>query len=362
MTSPTPRHDHSARHPSRPHHAPPGGLGGPRPPGAGTPHRFTARSPEDLLAFVPLALGFVPEESVVVVALGRSGPQARVDLPDDVARARALGLALAQTCRRHGVERVAVIGYTPDPRQRAEVLVALAAVMVDRGLEVVDVLGASPTHWVGLGDPDPDVAPEARPYDAGSHEFRAEAVLHGLVVHGSRAEVAARLEPDPAAVAATAAALRTGAARTGGTAGAVGVDGAVGAARQASVAQQWARLCREVMSPPARLEASRRAELLCWLGEADFLQQVWCDVDRGEACWHLDHWIRILRATPATHLPSVAGVVAFLAWRCGNGALAWCALDRASAALAGAGACDELAQPLLDMVRALLVDAVSPLA
>lgn len=345
--TPQPRRDHTGRHPSDPH----AGRAGPEPSrsdpsGPAVPRRFRARSPEDLLAFVPLALGFVPQDSVVVVALGRSGPQARIDLPQDVDQAHVLGRALARTCRRHGVERVVVIGYAADPARHAEVVLAVAEAMAVRSLTVVDVLGASPSHWIGLNDPVPD----PRPYDADCHAFRAEAVMAGLVVHASRAEVAARLDPDPEEVARTVVALQSP----------VGPEDPVAPTESEPGGERWAGWYRELTSEDAPLPASRRAELLESLGHADVLHRVCFDVDRRDASRHLEHWIRILRSTPENRVPSVAGVVAYLAWLSGNGALAWCAVDRAVAALGGAGAVDELAVPLVDMVQALLLEAVSP--
>ena len=47
-----------------------------------TPHRMTARSPEDLFALAPIALGFHPEESLVMLTFGRTAFHARIDLPE----------------------------------------------------------------------------------------------------------------------------------------------------------------------------------------------------------------------------------------------------------------------------------------
>jgi hypothetical protein len=39
-------------------------------------------------------------------------------------------------------------------------------------------------------------------------------------------------------------------------------------------------------------------------------------------------WSGLLRRAPDRHVPDTAAVTAFCAWQAGDGALAWCALDR----------------------------------
>ena len=47
-------------------------------------HTMTARCPEDLLAMVPVTLGFTPTDSVAMLTFGAVHPfHARVDLPSD---------------------------------------------------------------------------------------------------------------------------------------------------------------------------------------------------------------------------------------------------------------------------------------
>ena len=48
---------------------------------------LTAKSPEDVLAMVPVVLGFTPTDSLVMLTFGAASPfHARVDLPDRPAR------------------------------------------------------------------------------------------------------------------------------------------------------------------------------------------------------------------------------------------------------------------------------------
>jgi len=51
-------------------------------------------------------------------------------------------------------------------------------------------------------------------------------------------------------------------------------------------------------------------------------------VTRDSAAEHLRVWSHLLRGAPDPRVPDVAAVTAFCAWQAGDGALAWCALDR----------------------------------
>ena len=91
---------------------------------------LTARGPEDLLAAVPVVLGFRPADSVVMLTFdARRTFHARVDLPppddldddpdddpdndpdNDLA---ALSAALRDPCVVHGVGRAAFVVYSAD--------------------------------------------------------------------------------------------------------------------------------------------------------------------------------------------------------------------------------------------------------
>lgn len=318
------------------HDAPPP-AGHPAPTVRGRPRRLKARTPEDLLAFVPLALGFVPEESIVVVAVGCRGPHARVDLPLDLAGAREIGRALGATVSRHGVERVAVIAYCADlagdpeglARTQAQVR-EVAREVSAQGPGVVETLVAGPRHWWSVAAPD-DPADgaangadsgsgsgsgsdlgEARPYDAAAHPFRVQAVVDGLVVHGSRGELMARCAPDPALVAATTRVLRC-AERP----------------RFCSPADEYGPVLQVMAERGTGLSPQERARLLRWSEEVRFadlaLRQAHVD-----AAAHLDLWLSVLRGTPPAREARVARLMALVAWLAGNGALAWAGLDRAS--------------------------------
>ena len=51
-------------------------------------------------------------------------------------------------------------------------------------------------------------------------------------------------------------------------------------------------------------------------------------LDRDEARRAVDLWTDAVRRLPPTHVAGPAAVLAFAAWLAGDGALAWCAVDR----------------------------------
>ncbi len=76
---------------------------------------LTAKSPEDVLAMVPVVLGFTPTDSLVMLTFGAANPfHARVDLPDRPRDVRHVVASLLEPAARHGVSRVLLVGYADD--------------------------------------------------------------------------------------------------------------------------------------------------------------------------------------------------------------------------------------------------------
>ena len=85
----------------------------PSTPSIAGPTTLRVRTPGDIAAVVPLALGFVPHRSVVVVSVGApgGGMHARVDLPHDPDDVDDVVEALLRPARRNGVRDVVVVVY-----------------------------------------------------------------------------------------------------------------------------------------------------------------------------------------------------------------------------------------------------------
>ncbi|UUZ58874.1 DUF4192 domain-containing protein [Nocardioides sp. B-3] len=91
-----------------------------------TPHHLSrqmkATCPEDLLAFVPIAIGFPPARSVVMLSVeGARQFHARVDLPADESDVDDVLEALLRPARRHGISKVVFVVYDDDTAVADEV-------------------------------------------------------------------------------------------------------------------------------------------------------------------------------------------------------------------------------------------------
>lgn len=280
---------------------------------------LTLRSPEDLLAAAPVVLGFVPTDSAVMFTFDASSCfHARVDLPRVGEEVDECVKALLAPCVRHDVGRVLFVLYSDDPVPAERLVRRLVRAFRAEGIEVIDVLRADGLRWFPLLRSRRSVPPSGVPYDVSAHPFAAESVFSGRVTHGSRADLEATVAPDPPAVARVAAAAPDpdGPDPDGPGPGAdwleetVTTHVAAGTVPDDPVA---ARMLARLVDVQARDAALR---LLCR--------------DTAEA--HVRLWGDLVRRAPEDLVAPAAAVLGFSAWLSGNGALAWCAVDRCLAA------------------------------
>lgn len=304
------------------------------------PRRIVARSPEDLLALVPYVLGFLPEDSLVMLGFGDGQFHARIDLPGPDADLDGLLGCLVTPVRRQGVRTVALVAYTSDPARAEWVTSALEDRLGAWGVRVHSVLRVEGSRWFPLG-PDAELGPRhGVPFDPMEHEFTALSVYEGRVTHGSREDLAASLVArDAEAVEAVeAAVMQVTAERARG---------------QGVADRSWARRCvARHASAATRPSADETGRLLV----------ACCDVHTRDALWHMmslddapeqvRFWTDVVRRTPVDLLAAPATLLASAAWLSGHGALAWCALDRAALAEPGYG--------MAEVVASLLQQAVPP--
>ncbi|MGB0099248.1 MAG: DUF4192 domain-containing protein [Nocardioides sp.] len=290
---------------------------------------FSAQTPEDVLAVVPVVLGFVPSESIAMLTFGTGVPfHARSDLPQDRAELARAVEVLLDPARRHGVERALFVVYSGDPVLAETAGRGLAAAFEAHGIEVVGLLRADGERWWRVGE-----AGRGMPYDLTTHPFSARAVLEGRVLHRSRDEVRAGVARVPALV--------------------TGVVAALAAPRERSPSPGWIceLLTRHVGERTAPDDAEV-ARLLRALLEPRGRDEACAGLTRASARGHVAFWTDVVRRAPDPLVATPAALLALAAWQDGDGALAWCALDR----------CTDVdpEHPLGVLVERVLLEAVPP--
>ncbi|TNH25587.1 DUF4192 domain-containing protein [Micromonospora orduensis] len=291
--------------------------------------QLAVRSPADLIAAVPYLLGFHPADSVVAVAL--RGRQiifaARADLPapstDPVEQARHL----AGVILRQGAEAATVVGYGPPERVTPSVD-AVRVALAGAGLEVLDALRVTDDRWWSYLCPEADCCPpEGRRYDATANQVTASAVFAGQVALPDRAALVAQVAPvvGDARDAARAATTRAGLRLTELVGQAPASDLLGGRAlRSAGVAA--IREAQRAQRRGVRLDDDEVAWLSVLLTHLPIRDHAWERTDGRDRDIAL--WTDVLRRAEPELTAAPGALLAFAAWRAGQGALAAVALER----------------------------------
>lgn len=302
------------------------------PSGARPPARtLTASTPEDVAAFVPLALGFVPQRSVVMISVGTVGLHARVDLPHDPDDVDDVVEALLRPARRHRVQSVLFVVYDDDTTVADEAVWALHEAFEDVGITVKEALRVHDDHWFAVLPGAPLQAYRGVRFQLSDHPFTAQGVFDGRVTHASRDALRDTLAHDPVAGARLRDHLGTAAGLPPG--GLAELVQRHLAATTTFTDPELAAVAATVVS------GTRRDEAWAWL-------------DRRQGAGAVALWSDAVRRLPDAHVGAPAAILAFAAWLAGDGALAWCAVDRCRAVQPG--------HPLAALVAGVLEAATSP--
>jgi hypothetical protein len=285
-----------------------------------TPQPFRIRSEADVLALVPYTLGFHPVDSLVLVTLDEQKRpfQARIDLPDDLDELPLIAEHLVGAALRNGAERALVIVYSDDACLAEAAAEALAETLDGVGVATLLSIRADGQRWFPLDSDDPD--PEGRPYDVRGHELSSRAVLDGRVTFRDRGELVDSLAAvDPVVVDEVESAHAQ-------------LAPLPGAGQELLLEGLW--LMEQVRALVAAtpelpvVEPDVTARVLRAVANRDVRDLVWCDVTRQNAAGHVALWREVVRRSPEGLVAPAAGLLAFSAWLAGDGALAWCAVDR----------------------------------
>lgn len=296
---------------------------------------YVATGPEDLIALAPTVLRFEPEDSVVVMTFGRPGRSfhARVDLPRRPKDQDEVATTILTAMKNNHLRQCAVLLYSDDRQVAASQGRKLYRKLRKAGIRVADVILVSDGRYFRLlGRDDMGTA-----FDISSHPFTARRVLDGVVVHRSRAELAATLMPAPAATKTWEATVERAQHWTEQLTDHV-AEG------------HWVRCAvREAVSAGAFSEADL-PRVLADLQVPELSDVAWATIARTDAEAHVAVWRDAVRRAPADYAAAPACLLAFAAWLAGDGALAWCGLDR----------CGPAGPPMARMLAELLESAVPP--
>lgn len=292
---------------------------------------FIARRPADLLAIVPYALGFHPEDSVVLLTFGGGDDggsfHVRVDLPVVGADVEATAEMLVELVAERQCEQVAVLLYTDDAVAASVFHQALVPRLLHAGVAVIDSLRVAGDRFHDAEDPgDPGEG-----FDLAVHPFTAALAAEGRVAHPSRRALAATLtggeDRDRDEIAAAAdlvldRLLRIGA---GGSAGAAALMKELG--DQARWLQARIR-AYEASAGAEPVTTGDAARLLVLVAFGLVREVALGELTRRRARIQVELWRELTRRAPLDLCAGPASLCGFAAWVNGEGALARCAVER----------------------------------
>ena len=300
-----------------------------------------ARSLQELLAVVPLLLGFMPEASLVVIGVAPPRDRVRVtlryDLPDppdaDLAAdivAHAVGVLSSQR-----LTAAVAVGYGPEAPV-APLAGALRDAARAAGIDLRDVLRVFGGRYWSYTCGDEACCPAAgTPFDVTDHSDSAEMAAAGTHVLASRAAVAARVAPlGGIAAESMRQATRRAERHVAQLLAKVRASSRLGAARHMIAAEGLAAVGAMI----ARYRDGGRftsdyevARLTVALRDLRVRDDAWARMDPAHAGAHLQLWTDVTRRAQPGYVAAPAALLAFVAWQSGDGALANVALDRALA-------------------------------
>lgn len=289
--------------------------------------KLTVRSPADLATAVPYLLGFRPSDGNIAVIASRDRRiifAARSDLPTPGTPARHLVDLAANLVpvvrRQQPITDLMIVGYGGaelDPALRT-----VGEAFTVGGIPVRELLRVAGTRVFNLDCDNPACCPpQGTPFDPTTSLVAVQATLAGLVALPDRAAVAARFAPVNGAArdgmrrATRAAVTRL---KTVSAAGSTGVDVAGAQAVRDALRQH---------DGGTRLTDDEVAWLTLLLARPS-VRDLAADLTQPHD-QHVTFWADITRRAEEALVPAPATLLALTAWRCGDGALAAMAAERA---------------------------------
>jgi Domain of unknown function (DUF4192) len=281
------------------------------------------RSPADVVSAIPYLIGFHPSDSVVVLACDGSRGAYAVRL--DVTAHDALLEHIADLVAGRRPSEVILAGYGEDARVTPTVE-RIRDRLSSRGVRLREALRIDKDRfWSYLCTDAACCPPEGTYVDVRASPVAAAAIAGGLVALPDRRELErlVAFSGGDAAVRATTRAERRLAAWAD-----EGVDKI-----PSRMAVEGVPLVRRVVERACAGEPPPDADEVAWLGlllvSLRVRDEAWVRMSEPHLDAHLSLWRHVLTHVTEPYTPAPACLLAFAAWRRGEGALANVALDRA---------------------------------
>jgi hypothetical protein len=292
--------------------------------------RVQLAGPGDLLAVIPLLLGFHPQDSLVIVAV--HGPQHRVrlalryDLPDPPDRDTAAGITshITGVLNREDITTVLVAGYGPGTLV-TPLADRIRPALEEAGITLHDLLRIEDgRYWSYLCTDPACCPPEGLPLDPAS-PAAASLQAQGATAAPSRSALAATIAP---VTGPEAEAMKRATARAEHAAMRQFHDGGKAAWYEAG-RKSVIRFVTTYRDGRAVTSPARIARLTVALAALPVRDDAWARMTPGHRDAHLRLWTDVTRHAQPGYVPAPASLLAFCAWQSGDGALATIALQRA---------------------------------
>ncbi len=313
----------------------------------------------ELLAGLQVLFGFRPTDSLVVICLegdrGSVGFRLRVDLPPpDLCD--QLAEYLRDVLLRNAATDVIVVACSDVPAVADPLVASLRRRLTSAGIDVREAVRCTDSRfWSYVCDDPVCCPPEGRIFDADASRLVAEAVFAGMEVVPDRETLAARVgavdgaERDRMrdAIAAESAVLLR----------ALGDRDPERMQHDPDLVAEGVRRVRGVVEagiadPDRPLSDAEAAALAVWCSLDAVRDDAWSRIDVDNAADQLPIWAAAARKVTPPYESAVLGIAGFSAWLSGDGALAWCAIERADPI--------DPDEPLIDRLRTLLLSATPP--
>jgi Domain of unknown function (DUF4192) len=306
-----------------------------------------AGSPAELLAIVPQLLGFVPEASLVVIGTEPPASSVRVTLRYDLPDPSGAGIAADVAAHAAGVmgaqqlTTMVAVGYGP-----AALVDLVAAALRDAarkaGIDLQEFLRVQDgRYWSYVCDNEACCPAAGMPLDLAARQAGdalttpAAAAVPGAQVLPSRAAVAARVAPlGGSAAESMRQATRRAERHVTQLLAQVRKSARRGAARHLVATEGLAAVGDMITTYRAGGKFTtdfQLARMTVALRDLRVRDDAWARMDPANRDAHRRLWIDVTRRAQPGYVAAPAALLAFVAWQCGDGALANVALDRALA-------------------------------